>query len=64
MSPCISKSPRKQAANAAEEAKPKPLSPFERNKADELLDADFFPDAYRSDEIRAQVLIKAGWRKE
>ncbi len=62
--PCISRSKIKQAANAAEEAKPKPLSPWEKSKADELLDADFYPDAYRNDELRVQVLIKAGWRKE
>jgi hypothetical protein len=41
---------------------PQKLTPFEVHKADEILDRDSFPDAWRTNEIRVQVLIRAGWR--
>jgi hypothetical protein len=46
------------------EPKPRPLSPWEICKADELLGRDGFPEAYVTNQIRLQVLIRAGWRRE
>jgi hypothetical protein len=65
--PCISKSPTKRAAAAAEEARrkvaPRPLDNWERGKADERLRLDGYPEVFVDDDVRMEVLIKIGLRK-
>jgi hypothetical protein len=62
--PCISRSPKKRIAAATQpDYILRPLSPYERNRANEVLLRDQFPMHFVTDEIRLTVLVKLGLRK-
>jgi len=67
MSPCISRSKREQMANEAEKTiaqyNTRPLTEYERERADEFLVAQGWRDSWLNDEVRMQVLVKMGLRK-
>jgi hypothetical protein len=63
---CISKSKRKQKMDIeAQRAKheKRPLSEYERDRADAVLFRDGFPDVYIDDDVRLEVLKRLGLRK-
>jgi hypothetical protein len=60
--PCINKSKRKQL-EAQRAYDNRPLTPYERRRADEVLIHSLMPDGYVMDAMRRDVLVTLGLRK-